>query len=189
MIKYCRILDAAETQIAASIGEQEWVGIACRREGGNLVIEGDGQIPDGVRAWLAAGGAPTPYAPPVAMLRAQKIAAAWTECQRRCAIDSVIVTTSAGAHAYGVDDSTRSNVQTVMIGLLGGLTPNPRPWTPKGALASISVTHDDLKLIAAGVGARFDAMVQSYLTHKAAIMALATAAEVAAYDLNTGWPA
>lgn len=59
-----RILDAQSTQLAATIDGVEWSGNRCHLENGVLVIDGDGQIPDAVKAWLAAGGVPTPYNAP-----------------------------------------------------------------------------------------------------------------------------
>lgn len=59
-----RILDAAATQIAATIDGVEWTSIRCHRDESQLVIDGDGQIPDVVTAWIAAGNTPTPYETP-----------------------------------------------------------------------------------------------------------------------------
>lgn len=59
-----RLLDAAATQLAATIDGVEWSGIRCHIDNGLLVIDGDGQTPDAVKAWLAAGGVPTPYVAP-----------------------------------------------------------------------------------------------------------------------------
>ena len=100
----------------------------------------------------------------------------------------VSVTTSAGTHQYGADSTTRANIETVMIGIIAQMTPTPRPWTPKGALAPLLLTHDDLKLIAAAVGARFDAIMQNYLSHKVAILQ-ADRAALDVYNLETGWSA
>lgn len=60
-----RILDAAETQLSATIDGAEWSGIRCHRDGGGtLIIDGDGEIPNAVKSWLAGGGVPTPYTAP-----------------------------------------------------------------------------------------------------------------------------
>lgn len=60
-----RILDASTTQIAATIDGTEWFGIRCHLDNGALVVDGDGQIPDAVKAWLASGGVPFPYVAPL----------------------------------------------------------------------------------------------------------------------------
>jgi len=124
---------------------------------------------------------------PVATLRSTKIVAAWVSCAARCEAASVEVTTSAGAHLYGVDAITRDNISNALLGVVAGLVPNPRPWTPKGA-AMVLLTHDDIRLVAGTIGAAYDAHIQAYLSHKAALVALTTAAGVDAYDITTGWP-
>jgi hypothetical protein len=100
----------------------------------------------------------------------------------------VTVTTTAGTYNYGTDEGTQTNITQALIGVALAITPNPRPWTPKGARAPISVTHDDLRLIGGTLGARKDAMVAAYMAHKNAIRALTTADAVAAYDVTVGWP-
>lgn len=57
-----RIIDADTTQLAATIGGVEWSGIRCHLENGVIVVDGDGEIPDAVREWIAAGNVPTPFA-------------------------------------------------------------------------------------------------------------------------------
>lgn len=64
MVTTARILDASSTSLAATINGTEWFGIACHLDGETIVIDGDGQIPDAVKAWLADGGVPEPYVPP-----------------------------------------------------------------------------------------------------------------------------
>jgi hypothetical protein len=144
----------------------------------------------GMLAYLAGGGTIDPYQPPpLDDQKATLVAAAWAECNRRIEAGQVDVTTSAGTHPYGLDKVTQDNVQKVLLGVLTNSTPNPRDWTPKNALAPISVTHADIGIIAAAVGNAYDAHIQAYLAHKAAIIALADQAAVDAYDVTTGhWP-
>lgn len=124
----------------------------------------------------------------IAAARATRIAAAWDEMGRRLSLASVAVATSAGSHAYGLDEVTQSNIAKAALGVALGITPDPRPWTPKGATAPVMLSHADLTAVAAAVGAAYDAMVQAYLLHKAAIKALGSSSAVAAYDIGAGWP-
>lgn len=130
-----------------------------------------------------------PAAVPLAVAKAARIAEAWATMQARVQSGVVSVTTAAGTHQYGLDAATQDNVQKALLGVLTGLSPNPRPWTPKGVSAPISITHDEVKAIAGAIGFAYEAHVQAYLVHKSAITALATSAAVAAYDLTQGWPA
>ena len=134
---------------------------------------------------------PTPAEIAVARLdvtRRARIGEAWAEAERRCEAGSVTVTTSAGMHAYGTDRATQDNIMRALAGVLAGLTPDPRPWTPKGGSSAVMLTHADIKLVAGAIGAAYDAHVQAYLGHKAAILELADAGAIAAYDLSSGWP-
>lgn len=60
-----RILNAGTTQLAATINGAEWTDITCHLENGSIIIDGVGEIPDAVREWIAAGGVPEPYVPPM----------------------------------------------------------------------------------------------------------------------------
>lgn len=160
-----------------------------------LIDAGDGRtIPvdpgnSDFAALLAAGTSIEDYTVPLDAAKAARITEAWATMQARVTVATVSVTTSAGAHVYGLDQATQDNLQKALLGVLTGLSPNPRPWTPKGVTAPISITHEEVKAIAGAVGFAYEAHVQAYLAHKAAITALATSAAVAAYDLTQGWPA
>jgi hypothetical protein len=153
---------------------------------GYRVIETDQPVEVG---WRYQGGVLGPYVPSLAEAQAAKVQEAWKLCEARIASRHVTVTTSAGAHDYSLDRTAQENIKAVLIGVLCNATPNPRPWTPKGALAPISVTHDDLKTIGAAMMAAIDAEIQAYLAHKSAILQLATVTAVEAHDLGQGWPA
>lgn len=127
-------------------------------------------------------------APSLSDAKAAKIAAAWSIQEARVEAGSVSVATSAGTHTYGTDKVSRENIQGVLLGVALGVTPNPRPWTPQGGTSPVSLSHADLTLVGGTIMAAVDAEIQAYLAHKAAIRALATVAEVQAYDLSTGWP-
>lgn len=126
--------------------------------------------------------------PSLSEAQAERIAAAWSECSRRVEAGVVSVATSAGTHSYGTDSGTQDNISKALLGVLGGLTPNPRPWTPKGSTVPISLTHDDIKLIAGAIGLAYDSHVQAYLVHKGAILAMTDVTAVMAYDIASGWP-
>lgn len=146
--------------------------------------------PEGVPVVIETLGTPVTMTvdPPLVVAKAQRIRAAAVTLETRLAGRAISVTTTAGSHSYGVDRGTIDNFQKVTLGILLGTTPNPRPWTPKGALASVMLTHDDLRAVASAVGNDYDGHVQAYLVHKAAISALGSVAAVAAYDITAGWP-
>lgn len=143
---------------------------------------------DGV-AWDGEGIVRT-FAVDVAALAAERVAEAWRTCAARNEGGAVEITTSAGTHFYGTDATTQDNIAKLLIGVLAGVMPNPRPWTPKNALAPVMLTHADLMLVGATLMARVDANIQAYLTHKAYLLNPArTRAEIEARDLTAGWPA
>lgn len=127
--------------------------------------------------------------PTLAEAKGAAITMAWNTCEVRIEAGQVDVTTSAGTHAYGIDRISQENIKSVLLGVALNVTPDPRPWTPRGELAPVSLSHADLTLVGATMMAAVDAEVQAYLAHKAAIAQLATVAEVLDYDLTTGWPA
>lgn len=133
------------------------------------------------------------YVPPVESgptlneRKATKIRLAWNQCLQANEDGYVTVAVSAGSYPFGTDVVTQDNVTKVMVGVIAGVVPNPRPWTPKGALEPISVTHADIALIGAAMLSQVDANIQNYLTHKRNIMDLTAAADVTAYDITTGW--
>lgn len=129
-----------------------------------------------------------PNAPDLATLKAARITAAWKACDARVQAGEVQVACAGGTYAFGTDRDTERNIQAVVVAVLAGVVPNPRPWTPRGATTPIMVSNAELITIGATIMARIDALVQAYLTHKAAILALPDAAAVAAYDIESGWP-
>lgn len=126
--------------------------------------------------------------PTLEAAKAAKIASVWDHQNSLSENGIVSVTTTAGTYNYGTDKVSRDNIQGVLIGVSLGVTPNLRPWSPKGASSPISVTHADLVLIGGTMMAAVDANIQAYLTHKFAINALQTVQEVLDYDITTGWP-
>ncbi len=126
---------------------------------------------------------------PLADAQSARIAEAWAVMQSRVDAATVTVATAAGTHQYGLDAVTQDNLQKALLAVFLGITPNPRPWTPKGASAPISISHDEVRTIAGAVGLAYDGYMQAYLAHKRGIMAADTADAVVAYDLTQGWPA
>jgi hypothetical protein len=133
-------------------------------------------------------------APPVISLddaKAAKIAEAWSIKDARFAEATITVAVNGQLRPYGCDPVTRENIVAI-VGLITAApasVPNPRLFTPKGQLAPVNTSHAEFIAIYAEGLAMGDAFFAAYAAHKAAISALATVAEVAAYDLSAGWPA
>lgn len=71
-VSLIRVLDADTTQLAVTIHGTEWTGIRCHTDGGQIVIDGDGQIPDLAKAYIAAGGVVAAWSDvPLAALKTQ----------------------------------------------------------------------------------------------------------------------
>jgi hypothetical protein len=190
MVTSARYTSADHSLVTAVIDGAEWQGLATAVVDGRLTVVGEGNLQRTLQAWLDAGNAPTAYDPPpvdLAAAKQRRIEAAWAAMGERLAIGTIQVTTSAGTHTYGIDQAAQDNITKALLGVVAGLSPDPRPWTPKGS-APILLSHADVKLVAGAVGLAYERHVQAYLAHKRAIAALATAADVAAYDLTQGWP-
>jgi hypothetical protein len=139
---------------------------------------------------LAAGEiVPTdPPLPDLADAQTRRIAEAWSICAGRIEAGEVEVETTAGTHTYSIDAYAQGNIKSVLLGVALGVTPDPRPWTPRGELTPISVTHADLTAIGAAMMGAVDAEVQAYLAHKSALLQMTEPGDVLAYDLTNGWP-
>jgi hypothetical protein len=191
MVTSARYTSADHSLVTAVIDGAEWQGLATAVVDGRLTVVGEGNLQRTLQAWLDAGNAPAAFDPPPVDLDAAKqrrIEAAWAAMGERLATGTVQVTTSAGTHIYGIDQTAQDNTTKALLGVLAGLSPDPRPWTPKGLAVPILLSHADVKLVAGVVGLAYERHVQAYLAHKRAIAALTTAATVAAYDLAQGWP-
>lgn len=113
---------------------------------------------------------------------------AWRNMNLNIEQDYIAITTSAGKYNYGTDETTRNNIQMALIGVIAGLVIGSRPWTPKGETMPITLTTDEIKLIAETIRNAYDSYVQAYLTHKYNINQLTTQQDVMAYDSNVNWP-
>ena len=60
-VSLIRVIDAASTQVAVTVGDAEWVGIPCHSVGGTIAIDADGEIANAAKEWLATGGTPTMF--------------------------------------------------------------------------------------------------------------------------------
>jgi hypothetical protein len=190
MVTSARYTTIDHSLVTAVIDGAEWQGLATAVVDGRLTVVGEGNLQRTLQAWLDAGNAPAAYDPPpvdLAAAKQRRIEAAWAAMGERLASGTVQVTTSAGTHIYGIDQTAQDNISKALLGALAGLSPDPRPWTPKGS-APILLSHADVKLVAGAVGLAYERHVQAYLAHKRAIATLTTAADVAAYDLTQGWP-
>lgn len=95
-------------------------------------------------------------------------------------------------YEFGCDRESRENILGINTAINSGLPiPNPRPWTPKGALVSANCNHTDLLNIGGGLLAAKDAHMQTYFSHKYNISMEAAAnnhANIAYYEYTQGWP-
>ena len=165
--------------ISASDDPSTLFPIDCR------VIETDDPVDIG---YVLDGGSIGPRTIPIGEARKSKIAAAWAECQRRIEAGSVTVQTSAGSLTFGIDKWSQENIKSVLIGVALSVSPNPRPWTPKGSMSPVMLTHSDLTLVGGTMMAAVDGIIQAYLVHKAAISAMPTVEGVLAYSTDEDWP-
>lgn len=140
------------------------------------------------------GAIPRDLAPVIAAARESRIALCWSAMTSKMQEASFSVSTSAGQLTFGLDDTSRDNMDKALMGVALAITPNPRPWTPKGQTSPVLLTHDDLKEIGRQMGAKYDSFVQAYLLKKAAIKQAAGATDretlslIESFDVTTGWP-
>lgn len=141
----------------------------------------------------------TSVADPVVDVEAAKravIAAAWMMHDQRLSSYIVQVPINGVAAPFGCDPVSRENIMGINALIaqeMGGLLPagtvtNPRPFTPKGQSVPVQVTHVEFAQIGAAMAGAKDSHYVAYAAHKAAINALTSAVDVAAYDITTGWP-
>ncbi len=133
----------------------------------------------------------------VERMRAPLKQAAWAHAEKLLATGFATITTSAGTYSYGIDAETRENlaglaqiVSQIATGILpADSMPNPRSYYPKGESSPIQLSHTEIVMVAVGVAAAKDAIVNAYLAHKSYIMdASRTAQELEAYDVTANWP-
>jgi hypothetical protein len=87
---------------------------------------------------------------PLADLQALKRAMAWAECERRLETATATIAIAGTAYPFGADAESRENIMGAVTAINAGVgIPNPRSWTPKGALQPLDLTHADLIAIGA----------------------------------------
>lgn len=118
----------------------------------------------------------------------RKVDEMWAFTLMQIENDAIEVTVSAGDYWFGMDSNTMTNFERTLRGIDLGTVANPRPWTPKGEIFPISVTHDDIRTIAAARGLRYEEWITVYLTHKAAVKTSTDPEAVRNYDYSAGWP-
>lgn len=118
----------------------------------------------------------------------EKINFCWNKMIELTETDYVAITTSAGKHNYGIDKTTRDNIQMALIGVLAGIVTGPKSWSPKGEVIPIELTPQEIGLVAGTIGNSYETYIQAYFVHKAAIKQLQTTEEVINYDFTTNWP-
>ncbi len=103
---------------------------------------------------------------------------------------TVTVQTSAGEYSFGCDRETIENINSINTMIARGLSvSNPRPYTPKGQLTPVNLTHADFGLIGEAMAMKKDILMSEYLTHKATVKSFGQAKfqDMIDYDIYSGW--
>lgn len=120
-------------------------------------------------------------------MRARKQRAVDAEFERRW---QEPITYSVGGQSYEwhADVNAVGNISGAVLMITAGVpVPNPRPWTPKGALQPVDVTHTELVGLGAAIAQRKDVLYGVKKAKQAHVAALTVPAEIAAYDVTAGW--
>jgi hypothetical protein len=89
---------------------------------------------------------------PLADLQVLKRAMAWAACERRLETATATIAIAGTAYPFGADAESRENIMGAVTAINAGVgIPNPRSWTPKGALQPLDLTHADLIAIDAAL--------------------------------------
>ncbi len=100
------------------------------------------------------------------------------------------ITYSVGGQSYQwhADANAVGNISGVVLMIAAGVpVPNPRPWTPKGSLQPVDITHAELVGLGAAIAVRKDALFAIKKAKQAAVSALTDPQEIDAYDVGAGW--
>lgn len=91
-------------------------------------------------------------------------------------------------HEWHADANAVGNISGVVLMIAAGVSvPNPRPWTPKGSLQPVDITHAELVGLGATIALRKDALFAIKKAKQAAVAAMTDPHEIDAYDATTGW--
>jgi len=94
----------------------------------------------------------------------------------------------AYGYAWHADDDAVQNIQGIATLILAGIPmDNPRPWTPMGTLTPVEMTHAQIIGLGAVIAQRKDALFIVKKAKEAALAAFTDPAEIAAFDIGTGW--
>lgn len=89
--------------------------------------------------------------------------------------------------SWDADAEARGRIAAVLQLMGAGAMATERAWTASGELAPTEVTQADLLGIAVAIASREDALFVTKKTKEAVLQALASAAEIAAFDPAAGW--
>lgn len=91
-------------------------------------------------------------------------------------------------NTFDTDVASQGRITAIVTSVAAGLTlPDNFTWRTADN-TDVPMTAQDLKDLAQAVLDHVDACFKTSWTHKDAVRALNTAAEIAAYDYTTGWP-
>jgi hypothetical protein len=93
------------------------------------------------------------------------------------------------AREFHADAEAVTNIMGVVLLILSGISvPNPRPWTPRGSMTPVDVTHAELIGLGAVIAARKDLFFVAKKAMQAAVAAMTDVEAVLAVDAAAGWP-
>lgn len=93
-------------------------------------------------------------------------------------------------YEWHADDEAIQNIMGVVLLIAAGVpVDNPRPWTPRGSLTPVDITHAELVGLGATIAARKDVLFAAKKTKQSTVAAMTDPAEVAAFDVTADWPA
>jgi hypothetical protein len=100
---------------------------------------------------------------------------------------SIVIPSSNETYLFGLDQTTRSNIETALVGIANGIY-NYTTWVPKGYISPIIVTPEDIKHIGKILGLCFKATIQAYFVHKKNIWGMSDSLQIINYDVSLNWP-
>lgn len=90
---------------------------------------------------------------------------------------------------FHADVEAVTNIMGVVLLINSGVpVPDPRPWTPRGSLTPVDVTHAELIGLGAAIASRKDQLFAAKKAKQAAVAAMADVAAVEAFDVEADWP-
>lgn len=183
----CSVLPSAH-RVIQWLGESGWIEFE-QTPGtdhlANMPLASFEAYQEFVDAWEDAGLPPVPTLPEAI---AAKDAAIEAEFKARAAA-TILHTVGGVEHPWHADGEAVTNIMGVVVMINSGVpVPNPRPWTPVGSHTSVDITHAELIGLGAAIAARKDILHAAKKAKQAAVAALTTIEDVAAYDAAAGWP-